>query len=72
MEIRTLKGEPPHVYRSSIKQPFTIKDKNIEINSFKEDFYRNKKATIIEATLIRSFSNMGLRIFLINNLLSYK
>ncbi len=40
----------------SIKELFTIKDKNIEIDSFKESFYKEKKAIIIEATLSRSFS----------------
>lgn len=39
----------------SIKELFTIKDKNIEIDSFKETFYKDKKAIIIEGALVRSF-----------------
>ncbi|WP_206215475.1 MULTISPECIES: hypothetical protein, partial [unclassified Enterococcus] len=30
----------------SIKELFTIKDKNIEMNSFQEIIYKNKKATL--------------------------
>ena len=39
----------------SIKELFTIKDKNIEINSFQETFYKDKKAIVIEGTLVRTF-----------------
>ncbi|HCR3856309.1 TPA: transposase, partial [Enterococcus faecium] len=39
----------------SIKELFTIKDKNIEINSFQETFYKDKKAIVIEGPLVRTF-----------------
>ncbi|APV55668.1 hypothetical protein BU182_13125 [Enterococcus faecium] len=39
----------------SIKEHFTIKDKNIEINSFQKTFYKDKKAIVIEGTLVRTF-----------------
>lgn len=39
----------------SIKELFTIKDKNIEINSFQETIYKNKKAIVIEGNLVRTF-----------------
>lgn len=39
----------------SIKELFTIKDKNIEINSFHETFYKDKKAIVIEGPLVRTF-----------------
>ncbi len=41
----------------SIKELFTIKDKNIEINSFHETFYKDKKAIVIEGPLVRTFSH---------------
>lgn len=39
----------------SISQLFTIKDKNIEINSFQETIYKNKKTIVIEENLVRTF-----------------
>lgn len=39
----------------SIKELFTIKDKNIEINFFQDTFYKDKKVILIEGTLVRTF-----------------
>lgn len=38
-----------------IKQLFTIKDSNIQIQSFEETFYKSRKSIVIEGTLIRTY-----------------
>lgn len=41
-----------------IKQLFTIKDENIQIQEVNEEIYKKQKVMVVDGTLIRTFAHV--------------